>query len=85
MGSSDAPVDVQVRAALTGLDSANLDLWAAAHSGDVAGVEIDPSSVLVRGRHQYSSATATATRRPGQLIDALNEALQRMRTESGGP
>ena len=82
MGSPDTPVDVQVRAALTGLESANLDLWAAAHSGDVAGVEIDPSSVLVLGRHQYSSATAT--RRPGQLIDALNEALHRMHTKGGG-
>lgn len=65
---------MEVRDVLTGLEGANLDVWAAAHSSDVMGIAIDPSSVLVRGRPPSSSVTAT--RLPGHLIDAINEALQ---------
>ncbi len=80
-------MNVQVNTMLSGLESAQLDMWLASHCrDDVDAVEIDPRCVAVRGRHLYmtSNATATATRKFGSLTAALNEALDRLRTEGGG-
>ncbi|MGZ4793388.1 MAG: hypothetical protein ACXWBO_16160 [Ilumatobacteraceae bacterium] len=83
MSSSEAPVEVQVGALLTGLDSANLDVWVAAHSAVIAAVEIQPSCVLLRGRVSFAG-TATATRRPGLIVAALDEALYRLQIGRNG-
>jgi hypothetical protein len=79
-------MNVQVNTMLSGLESAQLDQWLASHCRDVDEVEIDRRCVSVRGRHLYltADATATATRQFGLLTAALNEALDRLRTEGGG-
>ncbi len=80
-------MNVQVNTMLSGLESAQLDTWLASHwRDDVDGVEIDPRCVSVRGRQLplAANATATATRQFGLLTAALNEALDRLRTEGGG-
>ena len=81
-----AAMDVRVNTTLTGLESTQLDMWLAAHGGEVDGIEVHPRCVLVHGRHPYiaAQATATASRQVGQLTDALDEAAQRLRTEGGG-
>ena len=79
-------IDVRVNTVLTSGESADLDVWLAAHRGEVNAVEIDPSGVTVHGKHPYLSApaTATATRQRGELADALNDAFHRLHTEGGG-
>jgi hypothetical protein len=79
-------MDVRVNTTLTGLESTQLDMWLAAHGGDVDGVEVHQRCVCVHGPHPYlaASATATASRQIGQLTDALDEAAERLRTEGGG-
>lgn len=77
---------VRVRTVLTDVESAQLDLWLAGHADDVQVVEIERSSVSVQGAHpsMKALATATATRQPGRLGEALDDALHRLRTEGGG-
>ncbi|MEY2445476.1 MAG: hypothetical protein QOC57_2082 [Ilumatobacteraceae bacterium] len=83
---TDGAADVRVNSALTGRESAELDVWLAARYGEVTGVEIDQCFVTLHGKHPYlkAPATATATRQPGQLVDALNDAFHRLHTEGGG-
>ncbi|MGZ4764071.1 MAG: hypothetical protein ACXVH5_00270 [Ilumatobacteraceae bacterium] len=79
-------MNVQVNTMLSGLESAQLDTWLASHWRDeVEAVEIDPRCVSVRGRdlRLAPNATATATRQFGLLTAALNEALDRLRSEGG--
>ena len=75
-----------MNSALSGRESAELDVWLAAHNGDITGVEIAQRFVTLLGRHPYlrAPASSTATRRPGQLVDALNDAYHRLHTEGGG-
>ena len=79
-------MDVQVKSMLSGLESAQLDMWMASHGTGVASVEIAPECVYVRSDHLLltGKATATAPRRFGLLTEALNEAFARLRTEGGG-
>ncbi len=79
-------MDVQVKSMLSGLESAQLDVWMASHGIDVDSVEIEPECVYVRSDHldRTGTATATAPRRFGLLTEALNEAFRRLRTEGGG-
>jgi hypothetical protein len=77
---------VSVTTTLSSLESVQLDAWLTEHGHEVVGVEILPRCVALRGPHLYLSAEATAlaSRTPGQLTEALDEALERLRTEGGG-
>ena len=77
-------MDVQVKSMLSGLESAQLDMWMASHPTDVDSVEIDPECVCLHGNHLCLAGTSTATamRRFGLLTEALNEALDRLLHES---
>ena len=61
---------------LRGLVCVQLDQWVATHLGDVVRVEVGPSWVLLHGPR--SPEPTTATRVPGHLADALNDALARL-------
>jgi hypothetical protein len=79
-------MEVRVHTSLRDVESAQLDMWLSAHAADVDRVEIHASYVSVDGAHSTlkAKASATATRHSGQLAQALNEALDRLRTEDGG-
>jgi hypothetical protein len=70
-------MDVHVNTMLSTLESSQLDLWMAAHAGEIDRVEIHHHEVAVRAA---SGASSTALRQAGRLVDALNEALLHLRS-----
>jgi hypothetical protein len=83
---TEGAAEVRVNTALSSRESAELDVWLADHNGEVTAAEIHPRFVTLEGRHPFmrAPAIATATRQPGQLADALNDAFHRLHTEGGG-
>jgi hypothetical protein len=75
-------IEVRVNATLTGLESAQLDQWVAAHLSDLHVVEVQRDYVCLHGRSPsiWAMSIASATRNPGLLTESLDEALRRLRT-----